>query len=471
MNATRPCRVLIADDDPDLIQLLRWHLENEGYLVQVARDGESALGLIRNAAPDVLILDLVMPKLDGLEVLKRLRSQPETASLPIIVLSAKDEPDDVFLGWQSGASVYLTKPVNPRELLRHLVVLQGSTDEVSTQLRDGGAEAGPLIALTAGTMRDLNCDVAKALRAQEYRVVVHPNAVPPNRGEQRLLLEEAVGVIAGSEPFTHEVMDEAKKLRVISRNGIGYDAIDLQAATELGIVVCYTPDVMAETVADHTFALLLAAARRITDLDAATKRGEWQRIIGSDVNGQTLGLIGTGRIGTAVARRARAFGMKLIGHDPFPNPVFERELGGEYLSLEEVLSQSDFVSLHLPSTPETRGMVTAERIGMMKPSAFLVNTARGALIDEAALLTALHEGKLAGAGLDVLSAEPPLPGSPATELARHPRVVITPHVASYTPITAARMGQAALENMLAVLRGTRPDHVANPQVYEAGLRE
>jgi len=325
------------------------------------------------------------------------------------------------------------------------------------------------IALTAATMRDDNNEVTQTLKGMGYQLAIHPSHTPPNREEQRALLAGAVGIIAGSEPITREVLEEARGLRVVSRNGIGYDAVDLEAAADLGVVVAYVPDVMAETVADLTFGLLLAVARRIPELDAAVKQGQWKRGVAADVSGQTLGLVGTGRIGLAVARRARAFGMELLGFDPYPNPAFV-ELGGQYVPLASLYEHSDFISLHTPASAETRGMIGAAALARMKPTAFLINAARGSLVDEAALVEALRAGRLAGAGLDVFSKEPFAPDSAAAELAALPNVVVTPHVASFTPITAARMGRAALENLLAVLRGERPAHVANPRVYEGPLR-
>ncbi len=326
------------------------------------------------------------------------------------------------------------------------------------------------IAITAVTMRDENNEVAQTLKREGYSLAIHPKITPPTADELRDLLRNATGVIAGSDAYTRQVMEEARALRVISRNGVGYDAIDLAAATELGIVVAFVPDAMVDSVADLTLGLLLAAARRIVELDNAVKAGEWRRGIAADVSGRTLGIIGTGRIGLAVARRASGFGMRLVGHDPYPNSRFTEELGGEYLPLDELLEAADYVTLHLPSTLETRGLMNAERLRRMKKSAFLVNAARGSLIDEPALLEALNAGEIAGAGLDVFSTEPPAPDSPAAALSRHPRVVATPHVASFTPITAAKMGLAAMENALAVLRGERPAYVANPEVYRKPLR-
>jgi D-3-phosphoglycerate dehydrogenase len=326
------------------------------------------------------------------------------------------------------------------------------------------------IALTAATMRDDNNEVAQTLLADGYQLRIHPKITFPTRDELRDLLRGAVGVIAGSEQYSREVMEEAADLRIISRNGVGYDAVDLDAATDLGIVVAYVPDAMVDAVADLTMGLLLAAARNLVGYDAALKRGEWLRLMSADVSGKTLGLIGTGRIGMAVARRARAFRMRLVAHDPYVNPLLVEELGADYLPLEELLAVSDFVSLHTPGGSATRALIGAPQLAQMKPSAYLINCARGSLIDEPALLAALDEGRLAGAAVDVYAAEPPPPGSDSDRLARHPKVVGTPHIASFTPVTAARMGRAAMENMLALLQGGQPEHVANPAVFERGLR-
>jgi phosphoglycerate dehydrogenase-like enzyme len=326
------------------------------------------------------------------------------------------------------------------------------------------------IAITAIPLRSPESDVARTLRERGYELSIHPSVTAPTREELRVMLDGAVGLIAGSEIIDREVLLAAPTLRVVSRNGVGYDAIDLDAATDLGVVVAYVPDAMVDAVADLTLGLLVSAARKITELDAALKKGEWRRIMAADIGGQTLGLVGTGRIGMAVARRARAFGMRLVGADPYPNPLFVDELGGSYLPLDELLATADFVSLHSPATPETRGLINRERLARMKPSAFLINAARGSLVDEAALVEALKSGKLAGTALDVFSAEPPIPGSPADELMRLPNVVATPHVASFTPTTVARMGRAAMENLLEALEGRRLTNVANPAVYERPLR-
>lgn len=327
------------------------------------------------------------------------------------------------------------------------------------------------VAITALAIANEDNEVAQTLKAHGYQLAIHPHMVMPNRDELRALLSDAVAVIAGSEPYTREVMEEAVHLRVISRNGVGYDAIDVAAATELGIVVAYTPDAMVDAVADLAIGLMLAIARRIAELDARMKQGEWYRAIAADVSGRTLGLVGTGRIGLATARRARAFRMRMLGYDPYPNPLFVEELGADYTSLEELFEVSDFISLHVPTTPSSRGLVSAELIRRMKPGAFLINTARGTLVDEQALLDALNEGRVAGAALDVFSQEPPIPGSAGDLLARHPKVIALPHVAAYTPTAVARMGRGACQNILSILSGDGQAQIVNPEVFERGLRQ
>ena len=324
--------------------------------------------------------------------------------------------------------------------------------------------AGAPVVITAATIKDTDNEVVQTLLGLGCEVRLHGSLLPPTPTELRALLDGAVAVLAGSEPYPRELLEDCPSLKVISRNGIGYDAIDLAAATDCGIVVAFVPDAMVDAVADLTMGLLLSTARGLTIYDRAMKEGRWHRVLGADVAGRTLGLIGTGRIGLAVARRARAFRLRLVGHDPYPNPLFVEELGGDYLPLDELLEVSDFVSLHLPAMAETRGFLGSKELGRMKPSAFLINCARGSLIDEDALLEALRTGQIAGAGLDVFSSEPPIPDSAADRIARLPNVIATPHVAAATPITAAKMGRAALQNILDVLNGKTPPFVANRDV-------
>jgi phosphoglycerate dehydrogenase-like enzyme len=302
--------------------------------------------------------------------------------------------------------------------------------------------------------------VVNTLRQLGFEVVTHGPLTPPSVADLQEYLRDAVGMVAGMEPIPAEVIEGAKRLRVISRFGVGYDNIDVAAATRCGILVTYIPDAMVEAVADLTFGLLLSLARRIPEMDAAMKAGQWRRGPGADVTRRSLGLVGTGRIGTAVARRAAGFRMRLLGYDPFPNLRFVEEMGGEYLSFEELLRQSDFISLHSPLTPETRGLIGAAQLALMRPTAFLINCARGALVDEEAVYDALQAGRLAGFATDVYPQEPP----PPHPLHTLPNVIAMPHVASYTPETADRMGETGLANLLAGLNGERPEHMVNPEV-------
>lgn len=273
------------------------------------------------------------------------------------------------------------------------------------------------------------------------------------------IMRDAHATIAGVEPYTERVL-AASSLKVISRPGVGYDSIDVNAATARGIAVCNTPGANATAVADHAFALMLALARQITGLDQAVRAQRWPAPASADVYGQTLGILGLGNIGKGVARRGRGFDMRVVAFDSFWDEAFARDNGVERLPLEEVIRNADFLTLHLPSTPETRQIMNAERLAMMKPSAFLINAARGALVDEAALHDALVAGRLAGAGLDVFEREP-LGSSPLTGL---DNVILTPHSAYNSPKSNEATLRVAIENALLVLEGKRPHFCVNPEV-------
>lgn len=327
-----------------------------------------------------------------------------------------------------------------------------------------------IIVLTPVALRAPDNPVAIALRAAGYEVRIHNSDLPPTPEQQLALLEGAAGVILGPELISAETMRRLPDLRVISRYGVGYDNIDLDGATELGIVATYVPDAMVDAVADLTMALILASARRLTHFDRELKRGEWRRVPVADITGSTLGLVGTGRIGLAVARRARAFNMNLIGADPFPASAFTEELDGVYVDLDELLARSDFVSLHAPGGAETRCLINADRLARMKPSAYLVNCSRGSLVDDEALEEALKSRAIAGYAADVFSSEPPLPGTAAARLMGMDAVTATPHVASFTPATVLKMGEAARLNLMAALRGERPQYLCNPELFEEASR-
>ncbi len=286
------------------------------------------------------------------------------------------------------------------------------------------------------------------------------------RGGKELeeLLENHDAVLATSDRYTAEVFQSPKaaSLKIVSRWGVGYDAIDIEAATRSGVVIAYTPGLLDETVADLTFAMMLGIARRIHEAHADMKRGIWSPLWGGNVHGKTLGLVGCGRIGQAVARRALGFGMKLIAFDVAPQPQ-ARALGIEFLTLDELLQRSDFVSLHAAVTPENKGMIGAEQLGKMKRTAYFINAARGALVNETALAETLRSGLIAGAAVDTYQTEPLPADSP---LASAPNLLLTPHQASFTRETGLEVSTVAAQAILDLMRGKRPRFVVNHAVFE-----
>jgi D-3-phosphoglycerate dehydrogenase len=256
-------------------------------------------------------------------------------------------------------------------------------------------------------------------------------------------------------------MEASPELKVISRLGVGVDNVDLSAATDHGIVVTITLEANVNATADLTFALLMALARKIPQLDRLMREGQWQLVIAEDVSEKTLGIIGLGRIGKAVAKRATGFDMKILAYDKFPDPEFANRYGVRYVSLEELLASSDFVTIHLSPSPETAKFIKEEHLRQMKPSAFLINASRGVILEEAALIRALKEGWIAGAALDVYEKEP-LKESPLFQLSN---VVLTPHIGGATYPALRAMSMRSAENVMEVLRGERPAGVVNPEVY------
>jgi len=291
-------------------------------------------------------------------------------------------------------------------------------------------------------------------------VDLHDSDEPPSREE---LKEHARGKDALlcllTDKIDREIMDLAPDLRVISTYSVGYDHIDVEEATKRGIYVTHTPGVLTEAVADLAWALLLAVARRVVEADRCVREGEWTIawyptfMLGSAVYGKTLGIIGLGRIGTAVARRAKGFNMRVIYYSRTRKPWLEEELGLEFKSLEEVLRESDFVVLTVALTEETYHMIGERELRLMKPTAYLVNTARGAIVDTQALVRALREGWIAGAALDVFEEEPLPRGHPLTEL---DNVVLTPHVAGPSDERRSTLFRAVVEDLMRFFRGEEP---------------
>jgi lactate dehydrogenase-like 2-hydroxyacid dehydrogenase len=265
-----------------------------------------------------------------------------------------------------------------------------------------------------------------------------------------------------------DVLAAAKGAKVFANYAVGFNNIDVAAATKLGIAVTNTPGVLTDATADMAWALLMAIARRVVESDKFARAGKFdgwapKMFIGGDITGRTIGLIGAGRIGGAVAQRAKGFDMKILYHNRSRSADLEKNTGAKYVSLNELLEQSDYVSLHCPSTPETHHLINATTLRKMKPKAYLINTARGPVVDEKALVVALRERVIAGAALDVFEHEPAIePG-----LKELDNVVICPHIASATEQTRDKMATMAATNLLYVLRGETPPNLLNPEVLKA----
>ncbi len=290
-----------------------------------------------------------------------------------------------------------------------------------------------------------------------------PSGVDHQMDENELLaaLNGIDAALAGSEPYSARVIAARPQLRVIARVGVGYDAVDVPAATTHGIAVTTTPGANHDSVAEHTFALLLGLSRDLVPQHLGVKAGGWPRRSTLPLRGATLGIAGLGRIGKAVALRGEAFGMKLLAYDPYPDREFAAAHGITLMPFEQLLAESDFLSLHLPVTTETRHLINRKTLNQMKPTAFLVNTARGALVNEADLLEALRAGRLAGAGLDVFEQEPP-GKNPLFEL---DNVLMTPHGAGTDRKSRDDMALSAAQAIVDLSRGQWPaEKVVNPEV-------
>jgi len=265
-----------------------------------------------------------------------------------------------------------------------------------------------------------------------------------------------------------EIMDAEPNLKVISNYAVGFNNIDVDAATERGIPVTNTPGVLTETTADFAWALLMAIARRVVEADKFTREGKFkgwrpQLLLGSDVYGKTIGIVGMGRIGQAMARRARGFDMNILYYDEYrPDPEVEKELGLTYVPFDELLQKADYVSIHVPLMESTHHLIGERELKLMKKTAYLINSARGPIVDEKALVKALQEKEIAGAGLDVFEDEPEL----APGLAELDNVVIAPHIASATVETRSKMATMAAEGCLSVLKGEKPVNLVNEEVWD-----
>ncbi|MCY1294781.1 Glyoxylate/hydroxypyruvate reductase B [compost metagenome] len=295
---------------------------------------------------------------------------------------------------------------------------------------------------------------------------------PWQDGQARLrdALPGAHGLLGASLRVDAGLLDLAPDLEVVSSVSVGVDNYDIPELTRRGVLLTNTPDVLTETTADTGFALILATARRVVELSEWVRAGHWQGNLGpahfgSDVHGKTLGIVGMGRIGEALARRAAAgFGMRVLYHNRRPRPEVEARYGARYLGLDELLAQADFVCLTVPLTVDTEGLIGERELALMKPGAILVNIARGPVVDEVALIEALRQRRIRGAGLDVFSHEPLPTDSPLLKL---DNVVVTPHIGSATHETREAMARCAVENLLSALAGERPANLVNEAAWAA----
>ena len=271
-----------------------------------------------------------------------------------------------------------------------------------------------------------------------------------------------------TDPIDAEVMDAAKGAKIFANYAVGFNNIDIPSATERGVMVSNTPGVLTDTTAEMAWAFLFSVARRVVESDKYTRMGKFEGwgpllFLGQDVFHKTVGVIGAGRIGLSFAKRAKAFDMKVLYTDVAANPQFEQETGGHYVSLETLLQESDFVSIHTPLLPETFHLISEKELKLMKKTAILINTSRGPIVDELALVKALQAGDIWGAGLDVYEFEPEL----VEGLKELDNAILCPHIASATIDTRTKMGTIAVSNILAAMRGELPPNCLNPEVYKS----
>ena len=304
--------------------------------------------------------------------------------------------------------------------------------------------------------------------ATQCEVTVYPEDVRLPLAQLAAACREVEGLVASGAQVSTELLEQAPHLRVVSTVGVGYDNIDVAACTRRRILVTNTPGVVTEATADLCFALLMAVARRLVEADRHVREGHWQywqwrNMWGTNPSGKTLGIYGFGRIGQAVARRARGFSMRIIYHSKDrPTPEQEQELGAQYVNRETLLHEADFLTLHVPLAPDTHHLIGVTELALMKPTAFLINTSRGKVVEEAALVEALQSKRIAGAALDVFEFEPQI--HPA--LLAMPNVVVSPHMGTATSETRLAMAMKTAENLVAALVGRRPPNLVNPEAWQ-----
>jgi len=318
-----------------------------------------------------------------------------------------------------------------------------------------GGMAGSVVLVTPRSFGREDPELRAELAAAVGEVRYNERGRPLTAAELRDALRDVDGLLAGLDDVDATVFAAAPRLRVVARYGVGTSNVDLRAATARGVVVTNTPGANAEAVAELTIGFIFALARGLGRADRAVRAGAWPTVRGGEVAGKTVGLVGLGRIGAAVARRAVALGCRVVAHDPYANAGVAARLGVRLVPLEEAVAVADFLSLHLPATTETRDLVDRDLLGRMPAGAYLINTARGELVVEDDLLRALERGHLGGAALDTLRVEPPPADHP---LLRRDDVLVTPHMGAHTAEAARAMGRLARRDLLAVLAGQPPHH-------------
>jgi phosphoglycerate dehydrogenase-like enzyme len=302
------------------------------------------------------------------------------------------------------------------------------------------------------------------LRAAGCEVVMARTPRPRTAEQMIEALAGVDGVVAGSDNYSAPVLQSTDRLKVIVRVGVGYDTVDVAAATARGVEVGTTPGTNHHAVADYAFGLILALARNIVPHHVTTAAGQWTRRPGPDVWGKTIGIVGAGAIGKGVGRRARGFDMTVLAHDVAPDPAWASQHEVTYVEVDDLLRRSDFVTLHAPLLSSTRRLINADRLRLMRPTAYLVNTARGELVDLDALADALVAGRLAGAAIDVFPREPPPADHP---ILRAPNVILSPHVAGLSLEANTAASRMACQSVAAALTGGRVAHCVNPEVHRS----
>jgi phosphoglycerate dehydrogenase-like enzyme len=318
------------------------------------------------------------------------------------------------------------------------------------------------VLITPMTLAGIDSPYLGMLKDAGFQLVFPGKAFQLTEEELLGALPGICAVIAGSEPYTPRVFAANPQLRVVARAGVGYDAVNVPAATARNVAVATAPGTNHDAVAEHTFALILALAKDLPNQHNSVRAGDWPRRANLPLRGRTLGIAGLGRIGKAVAERGKAFNMKLMAYEPFPDTAFAARVGLEFVSFDALLANSDYLSLHLPLTDQSRHLINKQTLARMKPSAFLVNTARGGLVCEVDLSEALRSGRLAGAGLDVFEEEPPTKPNP---LCQFENVVVTPHAAGVDLQSRDDMAVSAARTIVALSRGEWPrEAIVNPEI-------